>query len=202
MSVTVGRAKVVDFTEPYYYDCGSVAVMKDSPIQSLSELNGGKTFCVGTATTYEQWLTGTLEIVDPNIVPAPTTPRSRRCRPTTSASRPSRPGARTMRSSPTATASRMPSTRAPRSASSKARRSSPSPSRSPSTRAARTRPRSGHPQRDRHRDACRRHPQGFSRSGSRRTSPQAGVVHTVASFAPGRLRRPGALLSCSEEAMR
>ena len=74
MSVTVGRAKVVDFTEPYYYDSGSVAVMKDSPVQSLSELNDGKTFCVGTATTYEQWLTGTLEIVDPNMVAAPTNP--------------------------------------------------------------------------------------------------------------------------------
>jgi polar amino acid transport system substrate-binding protein len=74
MSVTVGRAKVVDFADPYYFDSGAVAVPKDSPIQSLSELDGGKTFCVGTATTYEQWLKGTLEIVDPNIVKAPTTP--------------------------------------------------------------------------------------------------------------------------------
>ncbi len=73
MSVTVGRAKVVDFAEPYYFDSGAVAVPKDSPITSLSELDG-KTFCVGTATTYEQWLKGTLEIVDPNILPAPTTP--------------------------------------------------------------------------------------------------------------------------------
>ena len=74
MSVTVGRAKVVDFVDPYYFDSGAVAVPKDSPVQSLSELDGGKTFCVGTATTYEQWLKGTLEIVDPNIVKAPTTP--------------------------------------------------------------------------------------------------------------------------------
>lgn len=74
MSVTVGRAKVVDFAEPYYYDSGAVAVPKDSAIQSLAELDGGKTFCVGTATTYEQWLSGTLEIVDPNILKAPTTP--------------------------------------------------------------------------------------------------------------------------------
>ncbi len=74
MSVTVGRAKVVDFVDPYYFDSGAVAVPKDSPIQSLSELDGGKTFCVGTATTYEQWLKGTLEIVDPNIVKVPTTP--------------------------------------------------------------------------------------------------------------------------------
>ena len=75
MSVTVGRAKVVDFADPYYYDSGAVAVPKDSAIQSLSELNGGKTFCVGTATTYEQWLNGTLEIVDPSMVAAPTTPQ-------------------------------------------------------------------------------------------------------------------------------
>lgn len=74
MSVTVGRAKVVDFVDPYYYDSGAVAVPKDSAVQSLSELDGGKTFCVGAATTYEQWLKGTLEIVDPNIVKAPTTP--------------------------------------------------------------------------------------------------------------------------------
>jgi polar amino acid transport system substrate-binding protein len=74
MSVTVGRAKVVDFVDPYYFDSGAVAVPKDSPVQSLAELDGGKTFCVGAATTYEQWLKGTLEIVDPNIVKAPTTP--------------------------------------------------------------------------------------------------------------------------------
>jgi len=74
MSVTVTRAKVVDFADPYYFDSGAVAVPKDSPVQSLSELDGGKTFCVGAATTYEQWLKGTLEIVDPNIVKAPTSP--------------------------------------------------------------------------------------------------------------------------------
>lgn len=74
MSVTVGRAKVVDFTEPYYYDSGAIAVPTDSTVQSVSELNG-KTFCVGTATTYEQWLTGTLEIVDPAKVDAPTDPQ-------------------------------------------------------------------------------------------------------------------------------
>src|SRR3954469_12165726 len=74
MSVTVSRAKVVDFADPYYYDSGAVAVPVDSKVQSLSELADGKTFCVGAATTYEQWLNGTLAIVDPNIVPAPTSP--------------------------------------------------------------------------------------------------------------------------------
>jgi polar amino acid transport system substrate-binding protein len=74
MSVTVTRAKVVDFVEPYYFDSGAVAVPASSTVQTLSELDGGKTFCVGASTTYEQWLKGTLEIVDPNIVKAPTTP--------------------------------------------------------------------------------------------------------------------------------
>lgn len=75
MSVTVGRAKVVDFAEPYYYDSGAVAVPASSKVQSLSELDDGKTFCVGAATTYEQWLNGTLQIVDPNILKAPTNPQ-------------------------------------------------------------------------------------------------------------------------------
>ena len=70
MSVTIGRAKVVDFVDPYYYDSGAVAVPKDSTVQSLSELDG-KSFCVGAATTYEQWLNGTSEIVDPAKLPAP-----------------------------------------------------------------------------------------------------------------------------------
>jgi polar amino acid transport system substrate-binding protein len=71
MSVTIGRAKVVDFADPYYYDYGAVAVPKDSTVTTLAELNG-KTVCVGAATTYEQWLKGTLEIVDPAKLDPPT----------------------------------------------------------------------------------------------------------------------------------
>jgi polar amino acid transport system substrate-binding protein len=71
MSVTVGRAKVVDFTDPYYYDFGSIAVPTGSTVQTLADLNG-KTVCVGAATTYEQWLTGKLEIVDPTMLQPPT----------------------------------------------------------------------------------------------------------------------------------
>ena len=70
MSVTKTREKVVDFVDPYFYDFGMVAVPKDSPIQSVAEL-AGKEFCVGASTTYEQWLNGTLEIVDPNMMPVP-----------------------------------------------------------------------------------------------------------------------------------
>ena len=70
MSVTKSREKVVDFADPYFYDFGMVAVPKDSPVQTLAEL-AGKEFCVGASTTYEQWLNGTLEIVDPNMKPVP-----------------------------------------------------------------------------------------------------------------------------------
>jgi polar amino acid transport system substrate-binding protein len=71
MSVTIGRAKVVDFADPYYYDYGGVGVPTASTVQTLADLNG-KTVCVGAATTYEQWLNGTLQIVDPTMLQPPT----------------------------------------------------------------------------------------------------------------------------------
>ena len=70
MSITKGREKVVDFSDPYYYDFGSIAVAADSTITSVKELDG-KNICVGASTTYEQWLQGTLEIPDPNMAPPP-----------------------------------------------------------------------------------------------------------------------------------
>jgi polar amino acid transport system substrate-binding protein len=70
MSVTKARATVVDFADPYYYDFGGIAIPKDSTVTSLDEL-AGKSICVGSSTTYEQWLSGTLEIVDPNMLKPP-----------------------------------------------------------------------------------------------------------------------------------
>jgi polar amino acid transport system substrate-binding protein len=70
MSVTTSRAKVVDFADPYYYDFGSVAVPTDSAVKVVADLTNA-TWCVGASTTYEQWLQGTLEIVDPNMLPVP-----------------------------------------------------------------------------------------------------------------------------------
>jgi polar amino acid transport system substrate-binding protein len=70
MSVTKTRAKVVDFADPYYYDYGGVAVPTASTVTALDQL-AGKSICVGTATTYEQWLKGTLEIVDPSMLTPP-----------------------------------------------------------------------------------------------------------------------------------
>jgi polar amino acid transport system substrate-binding protein len=74
MSVTVGRAKVLDFVDPYYYESGAVAAPKSSTVRSLSGLDSGRAFCVGAGTTSEQWLNKTLAIVDPNIVTPPTNP--------------------------------------------------------------------------------------------------------------------------------
>jgi polar amino acid transport system substrate-binding protein len=74
MSVTNTRAKVVDFVDPYYFDAGAVAVPKNSSAQTLDDLNGGKTFCVGSSTTYQQWLEGTLDITDPKALKPPTNP--------------------------------------------------------------------------------------------------------------------------------
>jgi polar amino acid transport system substrate-binding protein len=73
MSITEARARVVDFADPYYFDGGGVAVPADSAVTSVEELSGGKTFCVGTATVYEQWLQGTLEIPAENIKTEPPT---------------------------------------------------------------------------------------------------------------------------------
>jgi polar amino acid transport system substrate-binding protein len=70
MSITKTRAEVVDFADPYYYDFGGVAVPADSTVTSLDEL-AGKKICVGSSTTYEQWLSGELEIIDPNMLTPP-----------------------------------------------------------------------------------------------------------------------------------
>jgi polar amino acid transport system substrate-binding protein len=70
MSVTATRAEVVDFADPYYYDYGGIAIPADSTVTSIDEL-AGKKICVGSSTTYEQWLSGELEIIDPNMLTPP-----------------------------------------------------------------------------------------------------------------------------------
>jgi polar amino acid transport system substrate-binding protein len=61
MTVTTARQEVLDFAEPaYYYTPAQFAAANDSGIDSLEAING-QTVCVGTATTYEQWLNGDLE---------------------------------------------------------------------------------------------------------------------------------------------
>jgi polar amino acid transport system substrate-binding protein len=60
MAVTKPRQDVLDFSNPYYYTPAQMAVKPDSGITTLDGL-AGKTICVAIATTYLEWLNGTLE---------------------------------------------------------------------------------------------------------------------------------------------
>jgi polar amino acid transport system substrate-binding protein len=57
MTITTDRQKVLDFSVPYYYTPAVVAVLADSGISSLDQLEG-KPICAGVSTTYETWLNG------------------------------------------------------------------------------------------------------------------------------------------------
>lgn len=60
MTITSLRQKVLDFSPPYYYTPAQMAASTASGITTLDGL-AGKTICVGEATTYLDWLNGTLD---------------------------------------------------------------------------------------------------------------------------------------------
>lgn len=60
MTITSAREAVVAFSTPYYYTPAQMAASTASGITSLEGL-AGKTICVGEATTYLDWLNGTLD---------------------------------------------------------------------------------------------------------------------------------------------
>ena len=66
MTVTTGRQKIFEFTEPYYYVPAGVAATKDSGITSIDQL-AGKPICVGESTDYEAWANNDASA--PNSVP-------------------------------------------------------------------------------------------------------------------------------------
>lgn len=70
VTITAARKEVLDFTRPYAYNPAQLAVTTDSGITSLDQL-AGQPICVGGATTYQQWIEGTLVLVD---APEPTPP--------------------------------------------------------------------------------------------------------------------------------
>jgi polar amino acid transport system substrate-binding protein len=70
MTITPERQKVLDFTTAYYYTPAVVAVSKDSGITSLDML-AGKSLCVGTSTTYQDWLGGKLDLPAASIYAQP-----------------------------------------------------------------------------------------------------------------------------------
>ncbi len=68
MTPTEARAEILWFTDPYYYTPASFAVHRDNTdIQTPADLSG-KTVGLGTATTYEAYLDGTLSIMGGEIV--------------------------------------------------------------------------------------------------------------------------------------
>jgi len=63
MTVTEERASLFAFTPAYYYTPASIAVHSDNTtIQDTSTDLDGKKICVGESTTYELYLSGTLNI--------------------------------------------------------------------------------------------------------------------------------------------
>jgi polar amino acid transport system substrate-binding protein len=61
MTPTTPRAKVLDFSDPYYYTPAQMAASVASGITDYAGL-AGKKICVGAATTYFDWLNGTLDL--------------------------------------------------------------------------------------------------------------------------------------------
>jgi len=70
MTITVPRQQVLDFSPPYYYTPAQMTATTASGITSLDGL-AGKTVCVGSATTYQDWLGGTLQSVSLGPVASP-----------------------------------------------------------------------------------------------------------------------------------
>lgn len=71
MTITPGRREVLLFTTPYYYTPAAFAVHNDSSLTAVSELEG-TTIGVGAATTYLDYLNGSLVLEGEEIlVPAP-----------------------------------------------------------------------------------------------------------------------------------
>jgi polar amino acid transport system substrate-binding protein len=61
VTVTEDRKNVLDFTQPYYFTPAQLATHPDSGITDIAGF-AGKTICVGEATTYLDWLEGTLTL--------------------------------------------------------------------------------------------------------------------------------------------
>jgi polar amino acid transport system substrate-binding protein len=60
MTITSPRQKVLEFSPPYYFTPAQMAASTASGITTLDGL-AGQTICVGDATTYLDWLNGTLD---------------------------------------------------------------------------------------------------------------------------------------------
>lgn len=70
MTITTSRQDALDFTQPYYFTPAQMAAQSDTGISTLDGL-AGKTICMGEATTYLEWMNGTLDFgtESPDTVP-------------------------------------------------------------------------------------------------------------------------------------
>jgi len=85
MTITSPRQEVLDFTQPYYFTPAQIAAHADLGYESIDDL-AGATICMGAATTYLDWMGGTLDFgtESPETVPpegsvATTLPTDREC---------------------------------------------------------------------------------------------------------------------------
>ena len=84
MTKTVPRQQVVDFSAAYYFTPAQMAASTQSGITTLEEL-AGKVVCTGVATTYFDWINGSLDLGDELLAPVPagmtavTLPTDRNC---------------------------------------------------------------------------------------------------------------------------
>lgn len=70
MAIKPARQQVLNFSVPYYYTPAVVAVGKDATFTSLNDL-AGQALCVGSATTYDDWLNGKLDLRPSDIYAQP-----------------------------------------------------------------------------------------------------------------------------------
>src|SRR3990172_4944131 len=61
MTIDFIRLEVLDFTTPYYYTPAMIAALTESGLTSVDDLSG-QAVCAATSTTYEAWLSGTLQL--------------------------------------------------------------------------------------------------------------------------------------------
>jgi polar amino acid transport system substrate-binding protein len=60
MTITSERQEILDFTQPYYFTPAQLAAHADTGITTTEGL-AGKTICMGEATSYLEWMGGTLD---------------------------------------------------------------------------------------------------------------------------------------------
>jgi polar amino acid transport system substrate-binding protein len=70
MTIKPARQVVLDFTTPYYYTPAMVGALDSSGLTSVDDL-AGQAVCVGTSTTYEDWLNGILDLPASSIYAQP-----------------------------------------------------------------------------------------------------------------------------------